>query len=590
MIGMMMPPGGVPAPAASPAPAAPAPQPAPDAQTPPAAQQGPTKVANANRTMIGVQFNAAAAAASAAQPIAQQAPAAPAGGLPAKVANANQTMVGVTLQPPPGAAPLPAMAPQAPIAAAPQAPQAPQQPFAQQAPIAPIAPASAAGTPAQGVSKTGTNNQTDLYSPTASPRSKTVPLQQPAPGYEAPISIPGMPSASKPKRSIAPVLGLLAAALLVGGGVLVALNLRAKKNAAPLAAAFEAGADGARVLAVRVPDAPSNASLRFESQEVPIRDGVARLPATVVGDRVGRVDLPVQIVGSNASPSPRTAQVVIGYVVRPELEGLGQNPPTARLSFRVPAGAQLKLDGQPVQTDAEGRGIAAINDLRPIPAGETQLQHSFAIRVQSADGTVVEGTYRFELPRTNLAIERPSRLAIKTASARVAIRVRAAGASAVVIDGQPATRDGDAFVAAVDAPATSARTIEVRAFRAQFAPALATVEIERLTADARGLARLAIVDSSVCAEGNDGSNVTVRGTVIGSPRQFNGGTTFQLVAQDRRCPRGSAPLWIDAEPDITVREGETLRVSGALSGTRTALTGNGERRTDRVLHAAIVQR
>ncbi len=440
-----------------------------------------------------------------------------------------------------------------------------------------------------GVSKPDPSNQPGLYSPTASPRSKTVPLAQSAPAYDEPISIPGMPSKSKSKRSIAPVIALVAVAGLIGGGVLLALNLRANRNKPALAAQFEAGPDGARVLAVRVPDVPSG-TLRFENQEAPIRDGVARLPGAVVGDRVGRVELPVQIVSSNGAATPRTAQVVIGYVVRPELDGLGQSPPSARLSFRVPPGARLELDGQPVQTDALGRGVAAINDLRALPQGEPMLTHSFTIRVQSPDGTRVEGTYRFELPRTNVTVDRPARATLKTASERAVIRVRAAGASTVTIDGQPATREGEVFSAVVPTPASATRTVEVRAFRPQYAPGLASVEIERLPSDAQGVTRFGAADGSACADSIDGARITVRGQVIGAPRTFNSGTTFQLVAQDRRCPRGSAPLWIDAEPDVTVREGETLRVTGTLIGSRTAVTSSGERRTDRVLHAAFVQR
>jgi hypothetical protein len=584
MIGVMMPPGGLPPAQPQTAPAQAPPAQAPAAQPPAQSGQGnPAKVANASRTMIGVMMPAGGLPAPTAP--ATPPSAAAAQHAPAKVANANQTMVGVTMQASAQQAIAAQQAQPSPIAMPPAAAVAPA-PFAASAGSA--APASAAGTPVQGVSKTDTNNQPGLYSPTASPRSKTIPLGYVPQGGDEPISIPGIPSQKKSQRSLGPVIALTVVAALVGGGVLLALNMRAKPPA-PLAAQFEAGADGARLLAVRIPDVQTG-TLRFESQEVAIRDGVARLPGAVVGDRVGKVSLPVQVVPSNGRPSARIAEVVIGYVVRPELDGLGQNPPAARLAFRVAPGSRLELDGHPVPTDAEGRGIAAIADLHALPQGESSLAHSFAIRVQSADGTRVEGTYRFELPRTALTVERPARAALKTASERAVIRVRAPGASAVVIDGQPATREGDVYSAAVPTPASATRTVEVRAFRAQFAPALASVELERLTSDAQGVARFGATDSSVCAESLDNVKLSVRGSVIGAPRTFNGGATFQLVAQDRRCPRASVALWIDAEPDVTVREGETLRITGTITGSRTAVTSNGERRTDRVLHAAIVQR
>jgi hypothetical protein len=485
-------------------------------------------------------------------------PAGPPGALPAqpaRVANANQTMVGVSVQPPSAQSP-----------AAPTAPPA--------APVAAPRPAAA--------------NDPSLYKPNASPRSQTVPIASAVPTYDEPVSIPGLPSQRKKKSSVGPLLGIVVAAALVGGGVMLGLSLRNRSKPTALAAQFEPGADGARVLAVRVPDAPTGARLRHESHEVPIENGVARLPGAVVGDRVGRVELAVNVV-SNGSSTARTAQVVIGYLVRPELDGLGQNPPAARLAFRVQPGSRLELDGQPVQTDREGRGVAAIQDLRALPQGEALLSHAFAIRVQNPDNTRVEGTYRFELARAPLVIDRPSRATLVTSAERAVVRVRAQGATSVVIGGQPATRDGEAFVAVVPVTPGAAHAVEVRAFRPQFAPALASVELERLSNDAQGLTRFRATDASLCSASVDGTRVAVRGRVLAAPRAYNGGTTFQLVAQDRRCPGGTVALWIDAEPDVAAREGDVLRIAGTVTGTRTAVTTTGERRTDKVLHASFVQ-
>jgi hypothetical protein len=170
------------------------------------------------------------------------------------------------------------------------------------------------------------------------------------------------------------------------------------------------------------------------------------------------------------------------------------------------------------------------------------------------------------------------------------IRVRSSGASLVLIDGQPATREGDVFSSIVTTPANGKRTVEIQAFRPQFAPALASIELERMRNDAQGIARFGATQGSICDDGIEGARLSVRGQVLGAPRTYNSGTTFQFIARDRRCPRGTAALWIDAEPDVTVREGQTLRITGTVTGSRTAVTATGERRTDRVLHAAFVQR
>lgn len=545
------------------------------------------RVANAKHTMVGVNFQLPP------QPAAPQ-PTAPVG--PAAVANANRTMVGVSVGSPLGAVSA------APVAAAvvPAAPMAnpsmvpgPASPAAYGA-VAPNHDPNAKSGPKSPLAQAMVMPAAALAEAMAPPPTERVSGGGSSNSNEE-FDVPGMGKQRKKNKSAAGqkagsgasiLLAVVVISVLVGGGVLIGLALR-KHPASTLQAQFERSADGTRMLAIRVPQATVGAKIRYQQQEYAITNGVAQLPGTVVGDRVGEIVLPVQIV-SNGESTASTATVVIAYLVRPILDGLAENPPVARLQIRVQPGARLMLDGQPVTTDASGVGLAAINDVRPLLATDAPLRHNFAIRVQNSNGSVAEGQYAFELTRTALSIERPVDH-FATSSARAMVKVRAPGATSVFFNDQPATtHEGDVFSSAVAIGATGTTTVNVRALRAQFAPALAAVAIERVTDNAEGIARFAATDSSPCAPIAAATRVRFSGRVLGEPRPRDGGSTFQLLVQDRRCA-AATPIWIDSEPDVTVRSGSTVQVFGTSTGTRTSVSTTGERRTDPVILAGIIQ-
>jgi hypothetical protein len=292
----------------------------------------------------------------------------------------------------------------------------------------------------------------------------------------------------------------------------------------------------------------------------------------------------------NGAESPRTVHIVVGYVVRPELEGLGDNPPIARLRVRVEPGARLAVDGQPVALDPQGAALVPIPSIRPLDPSQARATVTVALRVTAADGVTTEGTYPLELPRAPFALERPAGGTLVTASARAAVAVRAPGATAVLIDGAAAVRDGELFSSVVPVRESGASSVQVLVLRPRFAPATSTVTLERLAPGPAGLARLSPARGAPCVSPTVGQVFSLAGRVVSAPRTYNGGVSFQLEVRDRRCPGRSAAVWIDAEPDASVRERATVRVTGRYTGSRTALTSSGERRTDPVLHAVVLGR
>ncbi len=598
MIGVMMPQGALgPASAQAPAkatPSVPPPQssPAGNPSVNPAANAnaaGPMRVANAKHTMVGVTFQPPPAMGAVANAVAQNTarPGVGSSGGPVAVANANQTMVGVSLSP---------------QNAHPNAPQA-----------APVAPnigsmGGAANSPAAygmtpiGPEQSGQNSKQNPRSPLG--QAMVMPaaaiaeaMNPPKAAVQTPMSsdsaddfsVPGLRNQRKktggsPALTVFIALGVIS--VLVGGGVLLGLALR-KPRSVTLQAAFERGTDGSRLLAVRVPTAAPGAKLRYLQTEYPIVNGAAQLPGSVVGDRVGQIVLPVQII-SNGETTASTATVVIAYLVRPVLDGLGENPPVARLQIRVAPGAHVTLDGQPVQIDAAGTGLAIVSDVRALLATDPPVRHGYAIRVQNPNGTVADGQYAFELARTGLSLERPL-ARLTTSAARSVVKVRAPGASIVLFNDQPAsTHEGDVFSSIVSLAPTGTTTVNIRALRAQFAPAATTVMIDRVGSDEVGVVQFAATSASPCAPLPNATRVQLRGRVLGDARPRDGGSTFQLLVQDARCP-AAVSVWIDAEPDVVVRSGASLRVLGTAVGTRTSVSTTGERRTDPVLLAAIIQ-
>jgi hypothetical protein len=552
------------------------------------------RVSNAKHTMIGVNFQPPASAAVEA-PVST-ATAQPASAMPKAVANANRTMVGVSLQSPANAAIAAVHSPVMAESSAASSGSVEADPLAKSAQKSPLAQAMV--MPAAQMAQAMAQAQADQYkqqqghsAPSASAvghggfRAERV--SGPSSSADD-IVVPGLRKnrgKSATNGALKVVLLLLGVSLVAGSAVLLLLAMR-KQPEATLQAVFERGADGARVLAVRVPQAMHATTVSYNGHDYPVQNGAAHLPGSVVEDRVGKIVLPIQLL-SNGERVPSTATVVIAYLVRPLLDGLGSEPPVARLQIRVQPGATLTLDGQRVQTDATGAGIAAIADVRPLLATDPPLRHNFAIRVQNPDQSVAEGQYSFELSRTALTLDRPFERTM-TAASRAVIKVRAPGASAVLINDQPATgHEGDVFFSAV-AVQSPTTLVNIRALRAQFAPALTAVAIDRIDDSPAGIARFAAASASPCAPMTNGAHVRLEGQVLGDARPRDGGSTVQLLVRASGCP-GATPVWIDLEPEVSVRTGSSIRVFGTAVGTRTSVSTTGDRRTDPVILAAIVQ-
>lgn len=553
---------------------------------------GPVAARPLMRTMMGTAFPAPGPA-----PILQPAPApapAPAGtarGSAPKVVpvfNAHQTMMGLVN-------PVVPSAPSAPGAAA--RPRGVSVASAQQTMMGIIAPA---GSRAHGRAELppmigGIAPGLAPSSATDSGRGAAVPFQSADDDYD-PLG--------RKRKSRAPgtshtalwsTVGL-SLTLAAGGATWLALRTRGTPAIPPVQAEVQSTETGL-AMTVALQGQPPGTVVQYAGQRQALDAlGRARFTLGDLGTRIGTIDLPIDVTPPNAATTRRTARLVLAYRVEPDLSGLGAEPPTARLIFQVLPAAHLRIDGQTVATDALGHGVATLAAIAPLAAdGPAAHEQTLHIQVQNADGTVAEGSYSLRMPRTALALERPVGTTAITTAPRFVVRGHAPQATRVTVNRAPAVVQNGAFEAMVPLSTPGRVPVDIVAFSPGSAPAQMHVDIDRVAAtDTAAFTRFlasngAGINSLATNSLMTGQRVQFAGRVPGAPREHESGQTFQLVVIDRRCPAGHCLLWVDTEPGVAPAEGASADVIGTVTGRRTSVMADGERRSDPVVHAVVVR-
>jgi hypothetical protein len=390
-------------------------------------------------------------------------------------------------------------------------------------------------------------------------------------------------------------VALVVAVLAVAGGAAALFLGRSPAAESPLQAQVETNPGGALAMVVTVPGMPAGTMVRYAGQQQSLdAQGRARFTLDGLGNRVGAIDLPLEVVPANGEPQRRTARIVLAYRVEPDLANLAAERPSLQLVFHVVPGSQLFLNDQPVATDrTSGLGAARIDNLAPIPVdGPDALASTYNVRVVAPDGTVATGTYQLRVPRTPLLLERPARGQLLTASERVVVRGRAPGATRVTLEGAPVELRGDTFTTLVPVANVGRQSLTLVAYSRTGAPAQARIDIERVAPGDRG-AVARFLDGAAAVDWSQsgptaGQRVRLRGRVLGAPREWEGGQAFQLVVAERGCEASRCLVWVDIEPGHAPAEGASVQVVGTVVGRRQSVTASGERRSDPVVHAALV--
>jgi hypothetical protein len=392
------------------------------------------------------------------------------------------------------------------------------------------------------------------------------------------------PVAPKPAgRGWAMGLALVFAVVL---GVGAAVWYRSRPVAPPsLPATLRTLNDGSHVVALSVPGAAAGTRVRHQGVERPLdAEGRAELPVTLPNDRVGELELPVDVLPPSGAPERRSVRLVVAWSATTDLSKLGEERSRVHVVFHVVRGASLWVEGTAIRVSGD-TGIAEI-PVAPTPAreGDGTFRSAINVRVALPGGGSSEGRYEITAPRIALRLTQPS--VSLTRDGTLVVNGTAPRATRVTVNAQPATLTGETFSAIVPVnPGSNA--LEVVAFGAG-APATARVVAYRdITPEQylntnggdRGLAAL------TARPVVDGTRVRVAGTLVGQAIDTPEGRSIQLVVENRACPGNRCTAWVDVARTTPVAGNTAVDVVGELRGTRSYSTASGERRTDPVILA-----
>ena len=375
---------------------------------------------------------------------------------------------------------------------------------------------------------------------------------------------------------------------------MVALRSRHSSSMAPLEARIVDGVAGLTMV-VAIPGLPAGTVVRCENQSHPLgAQGQAEFSLTTLQDRVGVVDVPIEVDPPNGEPQHRSARVVLGYRVDPDLSGLATDPPELRLMFRVVPGSRLSIDGQPVATDASGAGVATMQNFAPLSLdGPDTHQQSLHVQVTTPDGVTTSRVYELRVPRTALSVDRPVASELTSAD-RLVVRGRAPGSRTVSVNHVALPVVANAFETIVPLASLGPHALDIEAFSPNGAPALRHLEIERVAATDRASATRfvstapATMVDLAAGPAAIGRHIRLQGRMLGVPRPYQQGQTFQLVVNDRACGTTPCLVWIDLEPGQSPNPSGSIEVIGTVSGRRASETAGGAHRSDPVIDAAFL--
>ncbi|MCA9586386.1 MAG: hypothetical protein KC657_13605, partial [Myxococcales bacterium] len=551
--------------ASAPAPAitlAPAPAPAPASAPAPAPAPAPNERA---RTMLGMPASALGVPPPAAEPPAPD----PAAARPAHV---QKTMLGVAI---PGIAPLSSSAPAVgQDAPAPPPLQASPQLHSRVRTMLGVsvsdmhAPQQAAPPAKQGRVRTMLGGVGAVQVP-----EEQLPTVVPAPAPFAAEPLPAAPE--KPtQRGVPAIVVVLVIGLfvVVAGGVGAFFFLRGGE---PLVATPRLDDSGKESLQVRCATCPDGTklSLGASAADVAGHEALLVLPAPLtIGDN--KLTVHIDRPGSGRDEDV-TLRVPVAYRVRVDLGTLADRPPKITVRVEAAPGAIVKVDGKPLELDANGKAAYAV-DVSEETEGESaevkkiDKQIDFEITPKGGKAEAQKLTARTGI--LPLKVDAPG-TELFTADASASVTGRTKPGSTVTVAGKPAEIDAAGrFSAKVDVEGVT--SIDVVASAPPLAPRHAIAKVTRVTdleAVAKEMDAKAPLgfDAFVNVEASKGKLAAVDGEV--AEIRVAGGQTILLVESRRGCAsRGNCLVRVVHGAEKRLSRGDSVRAYGAVAGSVTA--------------------
>ncbi len=357
-------------------------------------------------------------------------------------------------------------------------------------------------------------------------------------------------------------VGLLA--LGAGGVAIVLVVMRGGSSELSATVVHTEQGEGLRV---EVPGAEAGSKVRFGGEEQPLEHGSATFALEAGSLHLGDNELHLDVIAPNAAVETRTVTLTVSFRVRPELAGLGDDPPTIAIAVDAVAGSRATVGGEAVALDAQGHGARSF--AVTAEAGQSFFEHSATYRVELPSGEVQQGTVRTRVPFASLQIDRPGEEAVTDRDA-----IEIAGAvhpgAAVTIDGRAVEVSEGRFVYSLALPEPGERTVRIVARREGRAPSTAMLHVRRVADLAAEAASFEADPSLTYARIQQNPSIYRGQRVAMEGRVYNvgvhgGQSILQILVRD--CPRGErCPLWVTLPQATEVTNQSWVRVLGVVGG------------------------
>ena len=433
-----------------------------------------------------------------------------------------------------------------------------------------------AGAPSRGQPNVPSKVQNTALGMMAVPDVKIVP--RPKTLIDEPL--PQMPEL-RPKKGVPAValVGIVAALVLVGGGIITFFALRA---GAPLTAVPQLDENGRESLKIGCTSCPDGTKVSLGASSSTVTAGAALLPLPAplsIGENELSVKVERPAGGRNEDVK---IHVPVAYRVRADLATLSARPPAITVRIEATPGSEVKVDDKPVPLDATGRGAYAI-DLSKETEGTGEpktFERKIPFAITPKGGKLETGELTARTAIVPLALDAPGReLVTDKASAAVSGQTRPG--TTVAIDGQNVAVDPQGrFGVRVELAAPGEKALEIVASAPPLAPRIAKVKVTRVAS----LAEAAKEQDAQSPIGYDafgaepaskaGQKAVVEGDVVDV--RITAGHTILLIDDKRKCTKGATCLVrvVHGDEDRVAR-GDIVRAYGRILGASAAAAAAG---------------
>ncbi len=410
----------------------------------------------------------------------------------------------------------------------------------------------------------------------------TMPLQvayvpPPAPLQEMPAPPP--PVIVRKRGIPLSVVATLIAAILVLGGVIIALLL---KSSLPVTAKATTTADGrdALHLECEARACPDGTTVSLDGAKATFAAGQTDL-TLAMPLHIGDNNLTLEVARpSGGRDQPVKLAVNVAYRVRADVTTMSAPHPAITERIEAKPGTTVSIDGKPVALDASGLGAYAVDESAATegPADESRVVSLDSTYVLTPPGGKAEqGTVSARVAVSPLRVDAPCPKTTVDED-HVLISGRAPKGASVTVDGVAVTVGADgSFETTVPLPAPGDHTVEVRASTQALVPRTVHVTATRVAslADAaKSFEQQQPVGYDVAMAdlaGKTGAPIVVDGTVVEA--RASGHRTLVLVDDKRGCAKGPCLTRVVVGRDMALAHGAKVRAYGYVARPFTTPSG-----------------